>query len=111
MNNKENITDMKWTFPKWLILKELYKIDVNSELSMTEIAKFVKISNQHPYFIEVIKFLIKSEVIEVTREVGKTKLIKFNKKKLLSEIVNNIIYYHFVDFVKTERPLTYSIPS
>ncbi len=97
-------TDFNWI--EINILIGIKNCENLKEITINDIVKQIKITRNHPNFYRVLRYLIKEDIVTLTKVIGVTKFFKISYIKLrdlldeqekINSLVNNYIKkdYHF----------------
>jgi hypothetical protein len=90
-------------FSTWIIFKNISITNIKKEITVSELAKAININRHHPYFCEILDYLLKEKIIKVAKIFGKTRLITIDIKKLDKIIEESDIYKEFQQYIHMKK--------
>lgn len=83
MNDMLENTTIDKRVEELFILIAIFAYDNNKkEFTISELSSNLKINRTHPYFINIFKFMLENQMIEIIKIIGVTKILKINKIKI-----------------------------
>jgi hypothetical protein len=94
-------------FKKWMIMKNMIFVDIpkGQSISISEVARRINIPRYHPYFIQVVKYLMDKSIIKIIKQIGPSKMVSIDFKALTREIENSKVFLEVDDYIKNTRDL------
>jgi len=94
----------------WIILNNIYCLKINSEITRAQLARLIKIQPTHPYFCNIIKYLIIKQIIDDKDNYGLPfSYVTIDNKKLGSLLKNAKPISEFIDFAKIYNPFGWNL--
>lgn len=95
----ESITEFNWSFPKWVIIKNISKVSNRNNMCLSDLSREINIKRENPYFSEVLSYLIDMGAIIEKDIVGKSKMIEIRHKRLWEILENCEIWRHIDEHI------------
>lgn len=83
-----------------ILMQISLNISKNETLTISEVAKKIKISINNPKFYRILKILKEHKAIEVVEIIGPSKFVKINNKKIVELLIDHPLIDLTFEFLK-----------
>ena len=80
------------SYLKWQIIQKITILNIRNKITINELSHKLDINRTHPYFTEVLKYLIDNKAIIEIEKIGSAKIIEINNK-IIRVLVKNFSYF------------------
>ena len=101
--------DLGDNYKHWVLMKSVYMLEINGEITLSKLARKLAIASNHPYFRSTVKYLMDLNIIKHVDNIGSCKIVKINNNKLADMLRNKHPFIHVEQLIKKYKPFTYNI--